>query len=126
MATLCVAALSLTGCAPSTFAAKGTITVTGSVTNYQTDNDPQCHGYNGFDDMQHGAQVTISADGKTVAVGSLDQGVSGDGNTSCTFSFSIADEPGGSKFYSVEVTHRGAMQYSEDQLKSGVGLSLGS
>ncbi|KHL02958.1 hypothetical protein LK10_11270 [Sinomonas humi] len=66
MAVLCVATLSLTGCAPSSFIAKGSITVTGSVTNNQTDNDPQCHGYNGFDDMEHGAQITITSDGGTV------------------------------------------------------------
>lgn len=118
---LAVTALALTGCGPSTFAAKGTITVVGSVTG----GNDKCKGYQGYDDMDEGAQVKVAVDGKTVGTGSLKQGTSTDNGYSCNFAFEVPDVPAGSKFYSVTVSHRGSIDYKEDELKSGVSLQLG-
>ncbi len=108
---------------PSTFVAKGTVTVVGSGV---TGDNIKCHGYRGYDDMQEGAQVKVAVDGKTVGIGSLKSGTSSDGGYSCKFGFEVRDVPSGNKFYSVTVTHRGSIDYKEDELKSGVSLQLGS
>jgi hypothetical protein len=46
-------------------------------------------------------------------------------NYGCEFPFTVSDVPSGEKFYSVEVTHRGGMDYKEEGLKNGVELQLG-
>ena len=98
--------------------------MTGSVTASRSQADTECHGTGGYDDMDEGGQVKVTVDGKTVGTGSLEKGVSIDQNYGCKFAFNVADVPGGSKFYSVEVTHRGAIDYKEEDLKSGVSLQL--
>jgi hypothetical protein len=68
--------------------------------------------------------VTDSA-GKTVALGSLQDGKAA-GIDSCAFFFTVKDVPDGIKFYGVEITHRGIVQYSSAQMKAGPVLSLGN
>ena len=47
--------------------------------------DPQCHSTGGYDDMNEGAQVKVTVDGKTVGTGRIERGVSIDGNYGCKF-----------------------------------------
>ncbi|RNL53269.1 hypothetical protein D7003_12690 [Arthrobacter oryzae] len=119
-----VAALSLTGCGAASFKAEGTMTLgIDGVTQYAPGGG-DCDGTGGYDDITPGAQVVIKAGGSTVGKGSLGEGKYDDGW--CQFSFSISDVKGGSDFYSVEVANRGTIEYTEDELKKGVKLSLGS
>ncbi len=90
-----------------------------------------CAGTGGYDDMTAGAPVTVKNEaGSVIGTGSLGQGVS-DPNyptVACDFSFTISDLAD-AKFYSVEVSHRGAINYSKADLdKAGwkISLSLGS
>jgi hypothetical protein len=99
------------------------------------DSDLRCHGYQGFADIQPGAQVVVrDSHGATVAIGSLAQGTaeniedSGSGfkrATTCALPFTVDGVPAGKGFYSVEVSHRGQMPYSEDAMHSPISLSLG-
>lgn len=87
-----------------------------------------CAGDGGYDDIRAGAQVVVTdADGGTVALGELSQGRM-DGSVpdaTCQWRFTVADVPAGAGFYGVEVTHRGALQYTEQELRSPISLSLG-
>jgi hypothetical protein len=55
--------------------------------------------------------------GAIIATGSLDAGVSDAAYPTvvCHFAYTIANIPG-AKFYTVEVSHRGGLTYSQDQL----------
>ncbi|ACV79227.1 hypothetical protein [Nakamurella multipartita] len=91
----------------------------------------------GYNDIRQGAQVTVKVGGNTVAVGQLGEGqeiedlsdVDVDdiqqGAGTCRYPFSIADIPGGHDFYEIQVSHRGGLTYTEEELRSGVALSLG-
>jgi hypothetical protein len=82
-----------------------------------------CQGTDGYDDIQVGAEVVVSDDsGKTLAIGDLTTSTY-DG--SCSFTFAVKGVPTGKKFYGVEVTHRGDVQFTEQQLKAGPTLTLG-
>jgi hypothetical protein len=85
-----------------------------------------CRGGVGYGDIGPGTSVTVRDEaGTTVATGRLDDGKA-DGE-SCVFPFSIADVPSGSKFYEVEVSHRGGVTFSRDELdERGASISLGS
>jgi hypothetical protein len=41
------------------------------------------------------------------------------------FQFAIDGIPAGNNFYSVEISHRGELQYSEDQMRDGIVATLG-
>jgi hypothetical protein len=87
-----------------------------------------CTGEGGYDDIRAGAAVIVKDEsGKVLATGSLGSGKITDPAT-CEFSFSLADVPD-AKFYQIEVSHRGALTYSRDDLdKRGwkVEFTLGS
>jgi hypothetical protein len=59
-----------------------------------------------------------------IAVGSLDSGHTQD--RKCLFGFTVTGVPEGKNFYSVEVAHRGALQYTRDGVGKPLALSLGS
>jgi len=81
-------------------------------------------GDGGYSDIRQGAAVTVKdAAGKTLALSQLGAGVP-DGSA-CRFDFTVSDVPAGEKFYGVEVSRRGVVQYTEDQMRAGVTLSLG-
>lgn len=84
----------------------------------------ECDGYGGYDDITPGAQVVIKAGGETVGKGQLGEGKKDD--AWCVFSFTVSDVEGGHDFYSVEVAHRGTIEYSQQELTKGIKLSLGS
>lgn len=79
-----------------------------------------CVAGGGYADI-NGAQVVVTDPaGKTIATSQLpSSGILRDANGfMCEFAFSV-DVPGGHDFYGIEVSHRGRLQYSEGQLKSG-------
>ncbi len=115
-------ASSLAACGEQTFQADGTITVLGKVS---AANDTTCSSLGGYDDINEGAQVKVTVDGSTVALGKLEAGSPAMDNYACKFEFSLADLPSGKNFYSVEVSHRGGMEYSQADLEAGIELSIG-
>jgi hypothetical protein len=82
-----------------------------------------CQGDGGYDDIAQGASVTVyDAAGTVVATGSLGEGkraTPGDTTTSCVFPVTVLKVPGGSKFYGVEVTHRGKVTVSDADARAG-------
>lgn len=108
---------------PVGFTVHGTMSLVG-VDNFASFGDNNCAGSTGYDDLRDGSEVVISENGgKTVAVGALE----GSRNAAdrCVFSFNISGVPSGKKFYGVSVTHRGVVQFSEQEMKSGPGLTIG-
>ncbi|MGC4769187.1 hypothetical protein ACLQ25_09430 [Micromonospora sp. DT44] len=90
-----------------------------------------CQGSGGYDDVTPGAQVTITdAAGATVGLGKLGNGIletaagaaTADG---CKFTFTVKDVPTGKDFYGVEVSHRGKVQYPEQQVFGALALTIG-
>jgi hypothetical protein len=85
-----------------------------------------CSGRGGYSDIHAGTGVTIAdASGAVVATGSLQSGRASS-STTCDFTFTVPDVPAGEDFYQVEVSHRGTLTYTADQLRAGLALSLGS
>ncbi|MEV8389804.1 MULTISPECIES: hypothetical protein [unclassified Streptomyces] len=96
------------------FATDGTITLT----EVGTVLDELCSGTGGYSDIDFGAQVNITdAAGTLVATGSLGFGEGTE--VGCAFSFSVDDITPGSKFYTVEVSQRGGLTQTEDELRAG-------
>lgn len=112
---------------PASFAVYGSLEMPIHETVYDS-MGRTCAGDGGYDDIRAGAQVVVTdADGGTVALGELSQGRM-DGSVpdaTCQWRFTVADVPAGAGFYGVEVTHRGALQYTEQELRSPISLSLG-
>ncbi len=91
--------------------------------------DSDCYGTGGYSDIRSGLSVTVKdGQGQILATSSLGPGsgtISGIVGV-CVFKFSIVVPDTG--FYSVEVGHRGSIDYSRTQLASKtwhVDLSLG-
>ncbi|SHT79424.1 lipoprotein LpqJ [Mycobacteroides abscessus subsp. abscessus] len=102
------------------FALSGTLTL--STTSATTGDG--CHGTGGYHDITPGASISVSDEsGTLLAKGTLSSGHGESG--SCYMPFSIDDVPGGKKFYKVEVTHRGEVNYTEAEAKKGISLQLG-
>jgi hypothetical protein len=82
----------------------------------------------GYSDIQIGAQVVIrDSAGTIVATGSLLPGTATEDNRRCDYPFVVEDVPT-SDFYSIEVSHRGELTYSHEELEDRdweVMLSLG-
>ena len=81
----------------------------------------------GYSDIHEGTNVTVRDEaGKILATGALQRGhYEADG---CVYDFEVSDLPD-TKFYQVEVSHRGEITYSEDELNASgwnVALELGS
>jgi hypothetical protein len=86
------------------------------------DNGALCSGTGGYSDIDLGTQVNITdATGTLVARGSLGPGEKTEAG--CQFSFTIDDITPGSKFYTVEVSHRGGLTQTEAELRAG-GLAF--
>lgn len=91
-----------------------------------------CRGSGGYGDIEPGAQVTVAdGAGDILAVGRLDAGIAvpaGVGDIMyCRFSFTVSEVPV-VDIYQVEVSHRGALTYSFDDLAAAdweVTLTLG-
>jgi hypothetical protein len=127
---------------PTTFAVTGSMLISPDYTQLWSDTGgqkdsasiagKQCRGGAGYDDIAAGSQVTIrNGDGKVVAVGSLDSGITqviGDsgevGLANCSFALTVDRVPQGSKFYSVEVAHRGQVQFTATAIRQPLSLNL--
>lgn len=84
-----------------------------------------CLGQGGYSDIRVGAQVFVTdASGKTVGIGQVEN--SENKGLFCDYAFVVRDVPAGLDFYGVEVSKRGRVQYSEEQVRSGITLSLGA
>ena len=87
-----------------------------------------CEGSGGYSDITQGAQVVASDNANTIlAVSSLSAGVA-DGSGNCVFSFTINNVPY-SAFYQFQVSHRGQLAYSYQQLSSNnfaISTTLGN
>lgn len=118
----------------STFMIVGELRVTGSNLNFGS-HTGECAGAGGYSDLREGAAVAVAnSSGRTIAIGRLGAGkstTSGGSNGSvarlaaCTFPIKVEGVPDGEDFYAVTVTHRGAQQYSREQLKQPIVLTLG-
>lgn len=115
---------------PGVFALHGSLVLAGD--HVPSDSDEHgCTGFSGYDDIAAGTSVTVyDAAGKVVAEGSLDGGKYADptDNTSaCVFLFTVPGVPKGTKFYQVEISHRGKITASVAEAQSGkFGATLGS
>ena len=106
--------------APQPFTVKGTL----EVVNSDFGADPCSIAGNEY--IVEGAAVTVTdASHKTVALGQLGAGHKDNASLGCSFTFTVNDVPPGPKFYGVEISHRGSVQYTAAQLHDGVALSLG-
>ncbi|WP_079189182.1 hypothetical protein [Streptomyces kebangsaanensis] len=105
------------------FSTDGTLTVAG--VGADLDSGELCSGTGGYSDIDLGTQVTITdAAGTLVAVGSLGFGQKTE--QGCEFPFTVDDITPGSKFYTVEISHRGGLTKTEDQLREGeLAFTLG-
>lgn len=85
-----------------------------------------CKGDGGYSDIREGATVTVRDEaGVTIGTGRLSEGALG--SNVCVFEFTPIRLPP-AEFYSVEVSHRGAITYSQaEMVASGwvVALTLG-
>jgi len=92
----------------------------------------ECQGGSGYGDIATGSQVTVrDGAGKVVAVGQLAKGVARpvgkDGEFSaanCSFALTVNGVPKGSAFYSVEVAHRGQVQFAAADIQKPLSLNL--
>jgi hypothetical protein len=108
----------------------GTTTVTGGLTLVDAETASSgCNGQGGYSDIDGGAQVILTDEGgKILGSGSLSSGTP-TGSTACVYGFSISDIPTDREQYAIEVSRRGKVVNSRDELiKSGwkFQLSLGS
>ena len=91
-----------------------------------SDDYGSCTGSGGYDDIRAGALVVVrDGGGETLATSSLDDGEESGG--ACVFSFEVTDVPD-ADFYEVEVSHRGGLTWSQQELDDegwDVALSLG-
>ena len=92
-----------------------------SVTGYNA-----CAGNGGYDDIDMGALVVVrDASGQTIATSDLGWGRERDG--ACRFDFEVPDVPK-ADFYEIEISHRGGLSYSYDEMEAlgwDVAFSLG-
>lgn len=124
---------------PGTFVVKGTMTLTdrsGYLESHPgyTVNDgdiytpdgalgAECVGQDGYDDIAAGTDVIVSDDGgKTLALTELGQGHTDE--SGCRFPFTV-EVPRGYKIYGIEVSHRGVVRQTADDMELGVAVTLG-
>lgn len=123
-----VLAITLLGGSSPSHPLTGTMTLT--TASLFKGKDQSCVGSKGFDDIDSNAQVTVTdGDGKLLATGSLGEGHLADGSTvTCVFPLNVATKLPKADFYKVEVSHRGALTYSYDQMQAqnwDLSLTLG-
>lgn len=98
----------------STVAVTGTVSVPAA--RAQLGDEPGCPMSAGYNDISSGTQVAVSDEkGTLVATGTL-SGPQRDADR-CRFSFTVT-LPAGKGFYQFEVSHRGKVSFTPDQLKA--------
>lgn len=104
------------------------ISISGTLTLHDDDSDwitgeLGCRGEGGFSDIGEGASITIrDGTGKVIAVGNLGRSVEDGG--ACVFRFQVDNVPE-MDFYGIEISHRGVVNYSRDQVRGTVQITLG-
>lgn len=111
--------------ATSTFTLKGTITV--PITRFDNSSNDTCSGHDGYSDITPGAAIVVAdSTGKTIATGSLTEGM---GivpiNGQCVMPFTVPNVPDGLTSYVVTISHRGSQVVNSTAAHSSVALSLG-
>ncbi|MGV9814339.1 hypothetical protein ACWDTQ_20790 [Streptomyces cellulosae] len=102
------------------FSTDGTLTVTGIGAGLEP--GELCSGTGGYSDIDFGTQVNVTdAAGTLVAMGDL--GLGEKTELGCEFPFTVDDITPGSKFYTIEVSHRGGLTQTEEELRAG-GLAF--
>ena len=110
---------------PSTLTVDGSVLVRGSSPQVVTEDELTCVTGGGYTDVREGAQVVVTdAAGKTIGLGLLGAG-SWKRNVGCIFLFTVSDVPVGQRFYGVEVSHRGRVQYAAAEMSSPIEMSIG-
>lgn len=117
-------ALVLTACGGDSINVSGTFTIGPDGVTQNSSAGGECKGYGGYGDITPGAQVVISTGGETVGTGELGEGTYQTGW--CSFPFTVDDVPSGSNFYTVEVSGRGGIEYTQEELETELDLGLGS
>jgi hypothetical protein len=116
---------------PRTFNVTGSITTEAAPDAENYEGGP-CWTEGGYKDIAKGAQVNVrSAAGEVVAVDNLRKGIFhaasydkwGDVGD-CEFDFAVSNVPEGQTFYTVVVSHRGALTYTRDKLVVPLRLVL--
>jgi hypothetical protein len=107
------------------FTLSGTLSLRAdSITTSGLPREFACAGKGGYNDIGPGTAVTVANEsGTLLAKGTLDSSIGE--NTWCVFDFDIKDVPAGSKFYKVQISHRGEMSYTEQEARGRVEISLG-
>lgn len=124
------APVATTSSAPATITVKGMLVLDSG--DFTWNPGEGCWGIRGYEDLTADAGVTVTdAAGAVVALGRIDSTIpitSDDDITiaeRCELHFTAADVPSGKGFYGVEVTHRGAVKFTEADLTAGpVELTL--
>ena len=137
IALVALAALTLTGCAeekelesPKLKSVTGTVTVSLEVRKVAT-KDHYCETHGGYTDIRKGGQVTLlDNDGKTLALGTLENGKwleSGEYKThrQCAFKFAFSDFEPTDDFYTVDMGKRGQVRFESNEMKSPLELTIG-
>lgn len=115
----------------ATMTVRGEFTLSGSASAYS-----DCQGKEGYDDIGPNTQVTISSGGTVLGVTNLGKpsqalesplssgGV--DASYWCGWTFTFSEVPRNHAVYTVEVAHRGGVNFTKAEAAAGkVGLSLG-
>lgn len=124
-------ALSSSSDSPKPFTLRGSFTLNIHATTATFESPGDCIGYDGggTGDIVPGAAVTVyDSSGKVVAQGALGGGKLLDASSSvpCRFPVVVRNVPDGSKFYQVEVSHRGKITVPSSEAKTaGFTASLG-
>lgn len=124
----------LPGCGSNGHEITGTMTIIGNGGDLDWTDlavGEECEGDGGYDDIAGGAQVQVSDEsGTTIGTAQLETGEITDlyqGEIpTCTWRFTVPDV-GDAKFYEVEVSHRGGIKYSQEEMEKSdwkVELSL--
>lgn len=111
--------------AADTFTLNGQVVLTGRfTTNGSTEQGAPCFGTSSSSDLVVGAQVVVSVDGSTVALGSITESLTDFATKPgvCALRVVVDDVPGGRGFYSVKVGQHDAPQLSEADARELVTL----
>ena len=102
---------------PITHTVTGTLVLSGGgAGNFLTYPGSVCAGVRGYSDLGHGASVVLLDESGTIlASTTLDQGTVL-GTTRCSFSFTLTGVTDTAKFYAVQVSHRGQVTQSHDEM----------
>ncbi|MGW0551526.1 hypothetical protein [Streptomyces altiplanensis] len=102
---------------------EGTFTLTGDFTLTDgaiSDDTGGCEGSGGYEDIELGTSVTVyDAGGSVIATSSLILSEFDEAAETCTYDVAVDDVPADEDFYQVEIGHRGKLQLSAEEAKSG-------